>query len=84
MADVKSPLLSYLNGELMLVVGLLAAGLLLADSPSCYRAILLAVAIWGCCRAYYFAFYLIQHDIDPTYRFAGLTSFVGYVLRRQQ
>jgi hypothetical protein len=67
MADIKSLRLLYLKGGLMLAVGLLAAGLLLADSPSWYTAILLGGAIWGCCRAYYFAFYTIQHYIDPTY-----------------
>ncbi len=32
--------------------------------------------------AYYFAFYVIEHYVDPGYRFAGLWSFVRYVLRK--
>jgi len=27
---------------------------------------------------YYFAFYVIQHYVDPAYRFSGLWSFVCY------
>jgi len=33
--------------------------------------------------AYYFAFYVIEHYVDPGYRFAGLWSFVRYVLRKR-
>ena len=32
----------------------------------------------------YVAFYVVQHYIDPTYRFAGLGSFARYVLRRRR
>jgi len=28
------------------------------------------------------AFYVVPHDVDPGYRFAGLWSFVRYVIRR--
>ena len=45
--------------------------------------LLLALCIWGFCRAYYFAFYVIQYYIDPTYRFAGLISFVRYALNKK-
>ena len=37
---------------------------------------LLAVAIWAFCRAYYFAFYVIDHYIDPSQRYAGLVDFL--------
>jgi hypothetical protein len=76
MADLRSPTLLYLKGGLMLLVGILAAGLLLAEHPDGRTAALLAIAIWGFCRAYYFAFYVITHYIDPGYRYAGLWAFV--------
>ncbi|HET6423847.1 MAG TPA: hypothetical protein VFG20_09205 [Planctomycetaceae bacterium] len=76
MADIKNPTLLYLKGGLMLAVGVLAAGLLIADHPDWRTVVLLAVAIWGFFRAYYFAFYVIQHYIDPGYRYAGLMAFV--------
>jgi hypothetical protein len=66
MADIKSPRLLYLKGGLMLVVGLLASGLLIAEHPTVKVVFLLALAIWGFARAYYFAFYVIEHYIDVT------------------
>ena len=41
----------------------------------------MAVAIWAFCRAYYFAFYVIELYVDPGQRFAGLGSFVRHALR---
>jgi hypothetical protein len=84
MSDIKSPRLLYFKGGLMLVVGILASALLIAPRPDFATVALLAVAVWGFCRAYYFAFYVIQHYIDPDYRYAGLTSFVRYSLGRKK
>ncbi|MBI3860843.1 MAG: hypothetical protein HY290_03005, partial [Planctomycetia bacterium] len=41
------------------------------------------VAIWAFARAYYFVFYVIEHYIDPGYKFAGLWSFAKYVMTRK-
>ncbi len=82
MTDLKSPTLIYAKGWLFLLTGLVAAGLLLAEAPTLKAAALLAIAIWCFCRFYYFAFYVIEHYVDPTYKFAGLTSFVAYWLRQ--
>jgi hypothetical protein len=72
MTDIKSPTLLYLKGCLFLIAGCVAAGLVIAELPTLKVALLLAVAIWCFCRAYYFAFYVIQHYVDPGFRFAGL------------
>jgi len=42
------------------------------------------MAVWGFARFYYFAFYVIEHYVDPTYRFAGLIAFAQYLLRKQK
>jgi hypothetical protein len=81
MRDITNPKLLYLKGALFVVAGALAAGLLVWEHPEWKVALLLAVAVWCFARAYYFAFYVVQHYIDPTYRFAGLGSFVRYVWR---
>jgi hypothetical protein len=52
-----------------------ASGQLILEHPSVRVAVLLALAIWASCRAYYFAFYVIQHYVDPGYRFSGLWSW---------
>ena len=83
MADITNVKLLYTKGALFLVAGVLAAALLLAEAPSLKVALLLAVAVWCFARAYYFAFYVIQHYADPGYRFAGLIDFARYVARRR-
>ena len=47
-------------------------------------ALLLATAVWCFARFYYFAFYVIEHYVDPGYKFAGLGSFVAYLFRRRK
>ena len=82
MTDIRSPRLLYLKGGLFVLLGLLASGLLIAERPTLRTVLLLCVAVWSFARAYYFAFYVIEHYIDPQYRFAGLNSFLRYLLRR--
>lgn len=83
MGDIKSPTLLYCKGFLFVILGVVAVTAILLQYPSAYLALLLAIAIWSFCRAYYFAFYVIQHYIDPDFRFAGLFSFAQYLLRRR-
>jgi hypothetical protein len=78
MADIQSPKLLYFKGGLLLGSGILASAILLWEHPNVRFAALLAVAVWAFARAYYFAFYVIEHYIDPTYKYAGLLSFVRY------
>lgn len=61
----------------------MAAAALLLEYPTLRVAFLLALAIWCFARFYYFAFYVLEHYVDPSYRFAGLGSFVLYFLRRR-
>ncbi len=84
MADIKSPRLLYIKGGLMLLVGLLASGLLIAEHPTAKVAFLLALAIWGFARAYYFVFYVIEHYIDSSYKFAGLWDFIRRTWNRRK
>lgn len=84
MGDITDKRLLYLKGGLFLIAGLLASGLIIAESPSLKVALLLALAVWCFARAYYFAFYVIEHYVDPGYRFAGLWSFARYVLTKRQ
>jgi hypothetical protein len=84
MGDLKNAGLIYLKGFLFLLIGLSASALLMIEAPHLKVALLLGIAIWGFARAYYFAFYVIQHYVDDTYRFAGLWSFLQYLLRRRK
>jgi hypothetical protein len=80
MADLKDSRLIYAKGGLFLLSGCLAAGLLLADRFDLRTAFLLTIAIWCFARAYYFAFYVIEHYVDPSYKFAGLIDFAKYLV----
>jgi len=83
MKDLTNPNWIKLKGILFLLIGLLASVLLLLEHPSWKVAVLLAVVIWCFCRFYYFAFYVIEHYVDPGYRFSGLWSFARYLISRK-
>jgi hypothetical protein len=78
--DIQSARLIVWKGFLFLACGILASVGILAASPTWTTALLLGIALWACCRWYYFMFYVIQHYVDPSFRFAGLGSFVRYML----
>ncbi len=79
MKDLTNPNWIKLKGALFLIVGLISSVLLILEQPSLRVALLLLISIWCFCRFYYFAFYVIEHYVDPGYRFSGLWSFVGYL-----
>jgi hypothetical protein len=78
MTDLTNPRWIKLKGALFLLLGLAASALLLLEAPQLKVAFLLALAVWGFCRSYYFAFYVIERYVDPSYRFSGLWSFARY------
>jgi hypothetical protein len=76
--DIKSERLLYWKGYLFGFLGLFAAGILLWENPDIRFAVLLAICVWAFCRFYYFLFYVIEKYADPSFRFAGIGSFVRY------
>lgn len=84
MADIKNPAVIWTKGLLFLALGLVAGFLLLLNAPSITIGVLLCISIWAFCRFYYFAFYVIEHYVDPTYRFSGLVSFVQYAIGKSR
>ncbi len=83
MADLRNPRLIYLKGLLFFGGGCLAAALLLAEQPTIKVAFLLGVVVWCFARCYYFAFYVIEHYVDPQFRFDGLWAFAKYLVHRR-
>jgi uncharacterized RDD family membrane protein YckC len=79
LGDLRNPRWMYLKAILLILIALMACTILLLDSPHVRTALLLLVTIWAFCRAYYFAFYVIEHYIDPAYKFAGLFDFAKYL-----
>jgi hypothetical protein len=83
MKDIKSPGIIWLKGGLFLLIGVASSALLFMESPRLKVGLLLVLAIWSFCRAYYFAFYVIERYVDPGYRFSGLMSFIAYAFRKR-
>ena len=84
MADLTNPRVIWFKGILFVCVGLLSSALLLIQSANLRSALLLAITVWAFCRAYYFAFYVIEHYVDPSFRFAGLIDFAKYAIYSPQ
>ncbi len=86
--DIKSPGLLYTKAALFVLGGIIASVLILLQLPTVAAAlkvaVLLGVAVWCFARAYYFAFYVIGHYIDPSYRFSSLWAFARYVARKRR
>lgn len=84
MRDLTSATAIKAKGILFVVLGLLSGVLLWLEHPTWRTAMLLIVCVWAFCRAYYFAFYVIEKYLDPQFKFAGLWSVVLYLMGRHQ
>lgn len=82
--DLQNPRIIWIKGILFCVLGVLSAAVLLARMPGLTEAALLCIIIWAFCRAYYFAFYVIQHYVDPGFKFDGLVSFLRYAIKSRR
>ena len=83
LGDIQSKNLIIFKGLLFVFLGAAAAAIILLKHWSWENALWLGVAIWAFCRAYYFAFYVIEKYVDPDYKFAGLWTAVAFLLRRR-
>ncbi|HSH92825.1 MAG TPA: hypothetical protein VK968_01630 [Roseimicrobium sp.] len=83
MKDLTDARWIKLKGVLFLIIGLMSSGLILAEHFDFRTATLLGIAIWCFCRFYYFAFYVIERYVDPSYRFSGLWSFACYMFGKR-
>ena len=82
--DLTTPAALYTKAVLFLLLGTLSATLLLIDRFSIRNLCLLLLTIWAFCRAYYFVFYVIQHYLDPDFRYAGLWHFFRTRMRNDR
>ena len=84
MRDIKNPAAMWVKAILLLAIGITASILLVLELGTLRGALMLALSIWAFCRAYYFAFYVIEKYVDPGYRFSGLLSFLRYLVRHKR
>ncbi len=81
MSDLTNPRVIKLKGLLFVFLGLFSGLLLVLEQPTLKVGLLLALCIWSFCRAYYFAFYVIEHYVDPGFHFSGLWSAARYLMK---
>ena len=80
MKDLTRSASMWVKAILLLLIGAVSATLIFLEAPSFKLGLLLCLAIWGFCRAYYFAFYVIENYIEPGFHFSGLISFCRYLM----
>ncbi len=81
MKDLKDPRWIKLKAALFLLMVVLASGLLLLRTPELSSVLLLGIALWAACRCYYFAFYVLHHYVDPSFRYSGVGDLLRYLWR---
>jgi hypothetical protein len=84
MRDLRSTRLLWTKAVLFLSIGFVSCGLILLEAPELYVLLLLALAVWSFCRAYYFAFYVLERYVDPSYRFSGLFSLARHLWKKRK
>jgi hypothetical protein len=84
MRDLQSSWLMWAKAILFVLIGVASSALILVELPSLQIFALLCLAIWSFCRAYYFAFYVIEHYLDPTFRYSGLFSVIRHLLKQRR
>lgn len=83
MKDLVSAKWMYLKALLFVVIGLSCFVLILVEVPRLRTGLYLTLLVWSMCRAYYFAFYVIERYIDPSFKFSGLGSVLCYLIRNR-
>lgn len=83
MREITNPRTLYAKAALFIVLGTASAALIVIRTPLASTVVLLAIAIWAFARVYYFAFYVIERYVDPTFRFSGLWSCALYLWRKR-
>lgn len=81
LGTIQSRALLYLKGGLFLLLTLLAGGALLIRDPSWEVALLAGLLAWAAARSYYFAFYVVEHYVDASYRYAGLWDLLRHATK---
>jgi hypothetical protein len=72
------------KGILFLFLGILSGTALWLDQRNLKALFLLAITIWSFCRFYYFAFYVLERYVDPSFRFSGLLSLGRHLFLRKK
>ena len=81
--DLKSSRLMYVKAGLFVLAAGMSGLMLLLQRPSWTTLALISILTWCAARSYYFAFYVAQRYVDPTFRFSGLWALVAHFVLRK-
>lgn len=84
MRQLVSPYWIAAKGLLFLFLAIFSAALLLLELPTLRLVFLFLVSVWAFCRFYFFLFYVVEHYIQPSFKYAGLGSFLFQILRARR
>lgn len=84
MQNLLTPRWMMVKVVLFVVLAVMTGGFLVWQNPAWTTPACVALVAWACSRAYYFAFYVIERYVDPSFRFAGLGSVVAWRWRRRR
>ena len=84
MTDLKSSGWIYFKGFLFLFGTVLASVIIILERPTAKVVLLVLIAVWCSARFYYFMFYVIEHYVDHEYKFAGVGSFLRYLIAKRK
>lgn len=82
--DLVNPKWMYLKAIGFILIAFLCALGLLIRSLRIETVLLIILLVWASARAYYFCFYVIEKYIDPRFKFAGLGSMLGYLMKHRR
>ena len=81
--DINTVWLLWGKCCLFVALGTLAAALVWVQAPTAFTAVMQTLMVWAFCRAYYFCFHVLQRWVDPTFRFAGLSSLLKHLAQKK-
>jgi hypothetical protein len=84
LGDLQSKRAILAKGFLFLAMGVIAVAIIAMETRSWRVVAMTLLAVWAFCRFYYFMFYVIEKYVDPSFKFASLTDFVIYMLKRRK
>ncbi|MGJ8697473.1 MAG: hypothetical protein ACSHYF_14240 [Verrucomicrobiaceae bacterium] len=83
LSDDLPPHWIWIKAAAFLLILSLSAALTLFLTTPLQRLFPLFCVIWSSARLYYFAFYVIEHYLDPNFRFSGLFSLARLLKNRK-
>lgn len=84
MSDITNVNIIFLKGFLFLCGCMLSTLIIIMEHPTLKTGFLLACAIWCGARFYYFMFYVIEKYVDGNFKYAGIMSFIQYLIQKRK